>query len=197
MGAVEEDLGNRTAWTAHLVVLPLPAHGHVNPMLHLAARLAADEGLAVTFVNSEANGRIMNKIGAGSIRFIEIPDGLPLDADRSGYMIDLAKSVMTKMAGHFHRLIGRLMEESDTEAAPRPTCILADTCLAPFSIETAVEFGLSHISFWTQSAASFASLHEITANDYRPLPEGESAIASCYIPQFPLECVLLLLGRDI
>ena len=172
MGAVEEDLGNRTAWTAHLVVLPLPAHGHVNPMLHLATRLAAEDGLAVTFVTTEANGRIMNKIGAGSIRFIEIPDGLPLDADRSGYMIDLAKSVMTKMAGHFHRLIGRLMEEGGA-GRPRPTCIVADTWLAPFTIETANTFGLSHISFWTQSAASFASLHAIATNGYCPLPQGE------------------------
>ena len=176
MGEVEEELRNyTTVKAAHVVVLPLPSRGHVNPMLHLAARLAADEGLAVTFVNSEANGRIMNKIGAGSIRFIEIPDGLPLDADRSGYMIDLAKSVMTKMAGHFHRLIGRLIEESNTGAAPRPTCIIADTWLAPFSNETAADFGLSHVSFWTQSAASFLSLHAVTANGYRPLPEGESA----------------------
>ena len=165
------------AMAAHVVVLPLPTRGHVNPMLHLATRLAAEDGLAVTFVTTEANGRIMNKLGAssGSIRFLEIPDGLPPDVDRSAQVIDLCKSVMTAMAGHFHSLIRRLMEESDTEAAPRPTCILADTWLAPFSIETAVEFGLSHISFWTQSAASFASLHEITANGYRPLPEGESA----------------------
>ena len=176
MGEVEEELRNHTiAKAAHVVVLPLPSRGHVNPMLHLATRLAAEEGLDVTFVNSEANGRIMNKIGSGSIRFIEIPDGLPLDADRSGYMIDLAKSVMTKMAGHFHRLIERLMEESDTgeERVPCPTCIIADTWLAPFSIETAANFGLSHVSFWTQSAASFASLHAVTANGYRPLPEGE------------------------
>ena len=174
MGNVEEELRNRTAWAAHVVVLPLPAHGHMNPMLHLATRLAAEEGLDVTFVNSEANGRIMNKIGAsgGSIRFLEIPDGLPLDADRSGYMIDLAKSVMTKMAGHFHRLIGRLMEEGGA-GRPRPTCIVADTWLAPFTIEIADTFGLSHISFWTQSAASFASLHAITANGYCPLPQGE------------------------
>ena len=158
---------------AHVVVLPLPTRGHVNPMLHLATRLAAHDGLAITFVTSEANGRIMNKIGGGSIQFLEIPDGLPPDADRSAQVIELCKSVMTDMARHFHRLIGRLMEESDTDTAPRPTCILADTWLAPFTIETAANFGLSHISFWTQSAASFASLHAITANAYRPLPEGQ------------------------
>ena len=144
---------------------------HVNLMMHLATRLAADDGLAITFVNLDAMGRMMNK--SGSIRFLEIPDGLPDDADRSTQVIELCKSVMTDMARHFHRLIGRLMEESDTDTAPRPTCILADTWLAPFTIETAANFGLSHISFWTQSAASFASLHAITANAYRPLPEGQ------------------------
>ena len=158
---------------AHVVVLPLPTRGHVNPMLHLATRLAAHDGLAITFVTSEANGRIMNKIGGGSIQFLEIPDGLPPDADRSAQVIELCKSVMTDMAAHFDRLIGRLVEESDTDAVPRPTCIVADTWLTPLTIETAAEFGLSHISFWTQSAASFASLHAITANGRCPLPEGE------------------------
>ena len=172
---MDEELGNRTTQVTHVVMLPFPARGHVNPMMHLATRLAARlDGLAITFVNSEANSRMMNKIGCGrGIRFLEIPDGLPDDADRSTQVIELCKSVMTDMAAHFDRLIGRLVEESDTDAVPRPTCIVADTWLTPLTIETAAEFGLSHISFWTQSAASFASLHAITANAYRPLPEGQ------------------------
>ena len=170
---MEEELRNHnTVMAAHVVVLPLPIRGHVNPMLHLATRLAADDGFTITFVNSEADGPMLNKMSGSRIRFLEIPDGLPADVDRTTRVIDLCKSMMTDMASHFHRLIGRLMEEGGT-VGTRPTCIIADIWLSPFTIETAATFGLSHISFWTQSAASFASLHAITANGYCPLPQGE------------------------
>ena len=172
MGDVEEELRNRKAWAVHVVVFPIPARGHVNPMMHLATRLAADDGFTITFVNSEADEPMLNKMSGSRIRFLEIPDGLPADVDRTTLVIDLCKSMMTDMASHFHRLIGRLMEEGSA-GWPRPTCIVGDMWLAPFTIETADTFGLSHISFWTQSAASFASLHAITTNGYCPLPQGE------------------------
>ena len=122
---------------AHVVVIPFPARGHVNPMLQMAVRLAEEDGISVTFVRSEADARLMKKeeeeivawAGAGSIRFVEIPDGLPPDVDRSTYVLELCKSAIASMGPHFHSLIGRLMTMEE-EDGRRPTCILADMRLA-------------------------------------------------------------------
>ncbi|GLJ20518.1 hypothetical protein SUGI_0373440 [Cryptomeria japonica] len=37
---------------AHAVVVPFPGRGHVNPMMHLATKLAS-QGISVTFVLNE------------------------------------------------------------------------------------------------------------------------------------------------
>ena len=39
---------------AHILVLPLPAQGHVTPLMELSHRLV-DHGFEVTFVNTEAH----------------------------------------------------------------------------------------------------------------------------------------------
>ncbi|CAJ2644164.1 unnamed protein product [Trifolium pratense] len=68
----------------HVVCIPYPAQGHINPMLKLAKLLHFKGGFHVTFVNTEFNHKRLLKArgpnslnGLSSFRFETIPDGLP------------------------------------------------------------------------------------------------------------------------
>ncbi|KAI5060673.1 hypothetical protein GOP47_0025093 [Adiantum capillus-veneris] len=169
-----EDDDHQGERKAHVVVLPLPTRGHVNPMMHLA-KLLADLGhgqLLVTFVNSETNDRLViaaerAALQRRGIRLEAIPDGLPDDVDRTTQVLDLCQSVLWAMPAPFDALLARLR--------PAPTCIMADTWLT-FAISAAAKLGIPLANFWTQSAASFASLFMIGNGLYKGPSQGDPLI---------------------
>ena len=111
MGDVDEELENRTTQVTHVVMLPFPARGHVNPMMHLATQLAAEDGLAITFVNSEANGRMMNKIGCDrGIRFLEIPDSLHHAHDDRHVSQHVASAILYRDCRQFWSISHKLLD---------------------------------------------------------------------------------------
>lgn len=76
----------------HIVILPFPSSGHINPCLHLA-KLLHRKGLFITFINTESSRRSMLKSeGTESLdnftnfRFETIEDGILMslpDGDQS------------------------------------------------------------------------------------------------------------------
>ncbi|CAL5374843.1 unnamed protein product [Camellia sinensis] len=67
----------------HAVCIPVPAQGHVNPMLKLA-KLLHYRGFHITFVNTEySHERLLRSRGTNAVhglpdfQFETIPDGLP------------------------------------------------------------------------------------------------------------------------
>lgn len=162
----------------HIVVVPLPTRGHVNPMMHFSKLLAA-RGVTITFLNTEFNSKLvvdsqkpseLQKAGL-DIRFVELPDGLPPHLDRTTDVIALCESVLSTMGAPFENLLASLMLQD-----PPVSCILADTWML-FALEAATKFGLPHANFWTQSAASFASVLMVTKG-YRPPKEPQIPGAS-------------------
>ncbi|MCO5560321.1 hypothetical protein L7F22_013933 [Adiantum nelumboides] len=123
---------------AHVVVLPLPTRGHVNPMMHLA-KLLVDRGqgqFVVTFVNSEINDRLVTAAERAAlqqrgIRLEALPDGLPEGVDRTTQVLGLCESVLLAMPAPFDTLLARLQ--------PAPSCILADMWLT-FAISAAANW---------------------------------------------------------
>ncbi|XP_039826991.1 UDP-glycosyltransferase 83A1-like [Panicum virgatum] len=81
----------------HILVLPLPAQGHVTPLMELSHRLV-DHGFEVTFVNTEAHhARVVSALQAAGgtaalagIHLASISDGLESDEDRKdiGKVVD-------------------------------------------------------------------------------------------------------------
>ncbi|GFP81961.1 UDP-glycosyltransferase 86a1 [Phtheirospermum japonicum] len=78
----------------HIIILPPPFQGHINPSIQLTLQLAS-KGFIVTFINTEATHNQITKtksregnddVFAGSgldIRYRTINDGFPLSFDRS------------------------------------------------------------------------------------------------------------------
>ncbi|NP_001168355.1 cytokinin-O-glucosyltransferase 2 isoform 2 [Zea mays] len=141
----------------HVVVVPYPCSGNINPALQIA-RLLHRHGVYVTFVNTEHNHRrVQATEGAGAVRggegfrFEAIPDGLSeAERGKQDYGRSLAVSTSTRCAAPLRDLIARL---NGTPGVPPVTCVLP-TMLMSFALGVARELGIPTMSFWTASAAS-------------------------------------------
>lgn len=156
----------------HVVMLPLPIPGHINPMVHLSFKLAS-MGVKVTFVNSEFN---KSKIRLPSsedneeekdklyhnINFLYITDGLPAEHGRTSDLLGLLMAVDASYGRRFEELLCNNIALQD----PPITCIVGNTFISHVQ-EAAHRLGVPYASFWTQSAASYASVLMV-AKGYRP-----------------------------
>lgn len=145
---------------AHAVVVPWPGQGHINPLMHLSRKLATDHGFAITFVNNEfTHDRVMRSIlrqqeemqeaepAKLDIKFVSIPDGVSHEHTRTSNVPELSRGVLRSSAA-FEQLLERLQ--------PPVTCIISDTFVL-HTQDAANKFGIPRVSFWTQSAASYAA----------------------------------------
>nr|XP_027191518.1 UDP-glycosyltransferase 85A2-like [Cicer arietinum] len=149
----------KTKKKPHVVCVPYPAQGHINPMLKLAKLLHFKAGFHVTFVNTEyihkrllkSRGRNSLK-GVSSFRFETIPDGLPeSDVDVTHDFPSLCDSTRKTCLPHFKNLISKLNNAFDT---PPVTCIVSDGCMS-FTLDAAQKFNIPEVLFWTTSACGF------------------------------------------
>ncbi|KAG2557237.1 hypothetical protein PVAP13_8NG163000 [Panicum virgatum] len=133
---------------AHVLVLPLPAQGHITPLMELSHRLV-DHGFEVTFITTEVHHALV--VGAlrasggevalgGGIHLASIPDGLANDDDRKD-LIKLFDAIPRHMPGHLEQLIAGL------EAAGRPAAkwLVSDVSMG-WSFEVARKFGIRAVS---------------------------------------------------
>ncbi|KAK2429473.1 7-deoxyloganetin glucosyltransferase [Trifolium repens] len=144
---------------SHVVCIPYPAQGHINPMLKLAKLLHFKGGFHVTFVNTEFNHKRLLKArgpnslnGLPSFRFETIPDGLPeSDVDATQDIPSLCESTKRTCLPHFKNLLSKLNNAIDT---PPVTCIVSDGAMS-FTLDAAEELNIPEVLFWTTSACGF------------------------------------------
>ncbi|XP_058754700.1 7-deoxyloganetin glucosyltransferase-like [Vicia villosa] len=143
----------------HVVCVPFPAQGHINPMLKLAKLLHFKGGFHVTFVNTEYNHKRLLKSrgpnslnGLSSFHFETIPDGLPeSDEETTQDVPSLCDSTRKTCLPHFKKLISKLNNAIDI---PPVTCIVSDGTMT-FALEAAEEVNVPIVLFWTNSACGF------------------------------------------
>ncbi|MED6133943.1 hypothetical protein PIB30_032876 [Stylosanthes scabra] len=150
---------NREMKKPHVVMVPFPSQGHINPFLKLA-KILHTKGFHITFVNTEFNHmRLLKSRGSNalnvipSFNFETIPDGLPppsnMDATQS--IPALCDSTSKHCFIPFSNLISKLNAASDS---PPVSCIISDGVMA-FTVKASQQFGLPNILFWTHSACAF------------------------------------------
>ncbi|XP_059660282.1 UDP-glycosyltransferase 87A1-like [Cornus florida] len=117
MGSAEiEPMGR-----CHVVALPYPGRGHINPLINLCKLLVSrsSDDLLITFVVTE---EWLSFIGSepkpANIRFRTIPNVLPSELVRSADMPSFIDAVLTKMEEPFEQLLDRLEQP--------PSLIMAD-----------------------------------------------------------------------
>ncbi|XP_010459994.1 PREDICTED: UDP-glycosyltransferase 85A1 [Camelina sativa] len=158
---VRKKMGSHVALNAqkpHVVCVPYPAQGHINPMMKVAKLLHA-RGFHVTFVNTVYNhNRFLRSHGSialdglHSFRFESIPDGLPeTDMDTTQDITALCESTMKNCLVPFQELLQRINARDDV---PPVSCIVSDGVMS-FTLDAAEELGVPEVLFWTTSGCAF------------------------------------------
>ncbi|XP_076925129.1 7-deoxyloganetin glucosyltransferase-like isoform X1 [Bidens hawaiensis] len=140
----------------HVVCIPAPAQGHINPMLNLA-KILHSKGFFITFVNTEFNHqRLLRTLGFDSLHdrpsfhFETFPDGLPPaeNPDATQDTASLLKSVHENGLGPFKNILNKV------SCSYSPViCVVADYLMG-FTLSAAEELGVPTILFWTAGAGS-------------------------------------------
>ncbi|KAG9446937.1 hypothetical protein H6P81_013065 [Aristolochia fimbriata] len=138
----------------HVLVLPFPVQGHINPMLQFAKRLASTASgifrvtLATTVFFSET---VQVKLTGGSVRLDTISDGY----DRGGFMEAATPEAYHRRLDEVgSRTLVKLIERH--KGSDRPfTCLIYDTSMH-WALDVAAGLGLTGVAFYTQSCAAFA-----------------------------------------
>ncbi|GFY99456.1 hypothetical protein Acr_13g0008560 [Actinidia rufa] len=156
---------------AHVLVLPYPAQGHINPMLQFSKRLVA-RGLRATLATTvHLAATTLLHPSAAAIAVETISDGF----DHGGYAQakspeDYLDQFRTTGAQTLTQLITRL-----NSSGPRVDALIYDGFL-PWALDVAQQFGLVGAIFFTQSCAvnniyyhAYEGLIRLPLSDGRPV----------------------------
>ncbi|KAL5794444.1 hypothetical protein ACOSP7_003038 [Xanthoceras sorbifolium] len=166
----------KKACKAHVLVLPYPSQGHINPMLQFAKRLVS-KGIKATLATTVYLSKSMHVDPECSIAVETISDGY----DETG-LEDPAS-----LAAYFDsfRTVGShtltmLMKKLDDIGQP-VTALVYDP-LFPWALDVAKQFGVLKVAFFTQSCA-VSNIYYHVNKGFLPLPLSGSDVS---IPGLPL-----------
>ncbi|KAL6203491.1 hypothetical protein ACLB2K_027191 [Fragaria x ananassa] len=153
----------------HVVAMPYPGRGHVNPMMNLCKLLASqNSNILITFVLTEEwLGFIGSEPKPDNVVFATIPNVIPSELVRGADMVTFFDAIMSKMEAPFDLLMDRL--------EPPPSLIVADTYL-PWAVRVGNRRSIPAASFWPMSASVFSvfqHFHLFEENGHFPIDFSE------------------------
>ncbi|KAL5703457.1 hypothetical protein ACHQM5_028547 [Ranunculus cassubicifolius] len=162
--------------THHVLVLPFPFQGHINPMLQFSKRLVS-KGLTVTLAVTKFIAKSMPS-QTGAIQIKTISDGF----DEGGYKQAGRGEVYLdrfKIVGP--QTLRELILKQNQESSKPFTCIIYDAFL-PWALGVAKQFNLFGALFFTQSCAVNAIYYNVQQG-LLPVPVAPGSIVS--LPGLP------------
>ncbi|KAF8650489.1 hypothetical protein HU200_063854 [Digitaria exilis] len=156
----------------HVLVVPYPAQGHMQPLLHLASLLAA-RGLRLTVVATDATAHLLAPLLAAHPASSVRPLTFPSAADTSG-----PTSIGADFHAHAASLRDPLREwlllrsRSDSGEDDRVVAVLSDF-FCGWTQPLAAEAGVPRLVFAPSGALATAATHSLFRRMPRP-PEGEA-----------------------
>ncbi|KAF7849590.1 hypothetical protein BT93_L0570 [Corymbia citriodora subsp. variegata] len=157
------------ARTVHVVAIPYPGRGHINPMMNLCKLLASmAPDILITFVVTEEwLGVVGSEPKPDAVRFASIPNVIPSERVRAENFPGFLEAVMTKMEAPVEQLLDRL--------EPPVTTILADTYLF-WAVRIGNKRKIPVGSFWTMAVSVFSVFHHfdlLVQNNHFPIDLAE------------------------
>lgn len=146
----------------HVVAMPYPGRGHINPMMNfcklLSTKFLVVDDLRITFVvteewlgfieSSASESRLPPQIRLRSIPNV-IPSELVRGLDLGGFFV----AVQTKMEDPFEQLLDQLMKDDDPTTVV--TTVIADATL-PWAVYVANRRNVQVVSLWPMSPSVFS-----------------------------------------
>ncbi|KAF7120809.1 hypothetical protein RHSIM_Rhsim13G0046300 [Rhododendron simsii] len=139
--------------TWHVVAMPYPGRGHINPMMNLCKLLSSrrNDDILVTFVVTEEwLGLIGSETKPDCIRFATIPNVLPSELVRAADMVSFIEAILTKIEEPFEGILDRLEAPADV--------IVADTFL-PWAVDVGRRRNIPVASFWPMPVTVFSMFY--------------------------------------
>lgn len=146
------------ASSRHVVAVPFPGRGHINPMLAVCCQLAAaDAAIAVTVVVTEEWRELLDAEGAAAalparVRLATIPNVIPSERGRGADHAGFIDAVHARMGDPVGRLLDRL-----AALGRKPDAVVADTFLT-WGVPAGAARGIPVCSLWTTPATFFLAL---------------------------------------
>lgn len=134
--------------SVHVLVIPYPSQGHINPMLQFSKRLSS-KGLKATFATTIFISQTMKpELLSSDIDFDTISDG----CDEGGFSeAESVDDYIVRLQTTGSKTLTELIIKHKN--SPRPiNCILYDAFL-PWVLEVAQQFSIAGIAFFTQACA--------------------------------------------
>ncbi|KAF3560316.1 hypothetical protein F2Q69_00011881 [Brassica cretica] len=163
----------------HVVAMPWPGRGHINPMMNFCKRLLRDPTLIVTFVVTEEwLGFIGFDPKPNRIHFATLPNLIPSELVRANNFTGFIDAIYTNLEEPFEHLL-------DSLSFPPPTVIISDTFVL-WAVSVGTRRNIPVASFWTESAAILSlfvhsDLLQLTAI-FRPNHQTKEDEVVDYIP---------------
>lgn len=140
----------------HVLAVPLPAQGHLNPLMALCRQIAK-HGIKVTFVNAQSVHQVSAEAANtpmegedGNIAFTSVPNGLkPDDEDPNDSLL-----LIQTLTATFPDLIEKINSSNPNE---KISCVIADLSSRGV-LDIAQRMGIETVGFSTSSAAVYSLL---------------------------------------
>lgn len=128
----------------HIILLPYPAQGHINPLLQFAKRLVA-KGLKATFATTPYT---INLINAPTVSIQPLSDGF----DEGGFKhAPTVEAYLQSYKSVGSKALTELISKFADSSCP-VNCIVYDSLL-PWALDVAKQFGIYGAVFLTNSAS--------------------------------------------
>ncbi|KAL2939234.1 UDP-glycosyltransferase 74F2 [Bienertia sinuspersici] len=160
----------------HVVVVPYPSQGHINPLLQFAKRLASKDVKATlaTTEHTLSSISVLEDVAVEPISDGLVNDGSPQAGSENAFLESFRSNGSSSLA--------RLIENHQNTAFP-VTCVVYDAFL-PWALDVAKEYGILGAAFFTNSAAVCAIFCCVSHGLIGlPLKSGE---VECALPKMPL-----------
>ncbi|PSR95036.1 UDP-glycosyltransferase [Actinidia chinensis var. chinensis] len=167
----------------HVVAMPYPGRGHINPMMNLCKLLASrNDQIAITFVVTEEwLGFLGFDPKPANVRFATVPNVIPSEIGRGADFPGFLEATLTKLQEPFERLLDRL-------ETPKPSVIVYDTYLT-WVVGVGNRRNIPVASLWIMSASVLALFHHfdlVVQNGQFPADVSERGNELVeYIPGIP------------
>ncbi|XP_049381822.1 UDP-glycosyltransferase 87A2-like [Solanum stenotomum] len=138
-------------FSCHILAIPYPGRGHINPLMNLCKLIAATSTpnyllqLSV-IVTEEWFSLLKSEPKPDNIQFRTISNVIPSEKDKAKDLLGFMKAVITKMEAPVDSIL---------DGVPKPNVILADSFL-PWAVSIGERRNIPVASFWPMSATIFS-----------------------------------------
>ncbi|KAF3953702.1 hypothetical protein CMV_020883 [Castanea mollissima] len=171
----------------HILVIPYPVQGHINPMLQFSKRLAT-KGARVTLVATSTIRNSMQALqGASSVNIKIISDGSEGEETVESLIatVDRFKDVVSQSLAEY-------IEKLNSSKCP-PKFIVYD-CALPWALDVARKYGIDGAPFYTQSCAVNVVYYHFKKGTVR-LPVEEPTVSLPSMPKLAINDLSSLLSN--